>query len=223
MKIYNKKQTYIKQSKRYTKQLYREPPVASGVLLCHSRSIPCFCHSQGIEACSAVAWQQGGAWVDGRGLTARATFSVCLCERWRVNKLGSVCSNLYLYFLPQILGALDLVDTTALRKFVLSTQDPITGGLAKYPNSNPDGLHTYLGISGLALLSKDNLKPVDPALNISQQALSHLHQLHKNISKNNSSSVTFWWKPLLLAPFLLLVSCCLSVGPISHRSKPDPS
>ena len=90
---------------------------------------------------------------------------------------------IYIKISVQILGALDLLDIGALRQFVLSTQDPITGGLAKYPNAHPDGLHTYLGISGLSLLRKDNLKPVDPALNISQQALSHLHQLHKNISK----------------------------------------
>ncbi|XP_045136717.1 geranylgeranyl transferase type-1 subunit beta-like isoform X2 [Portunus trituberculatus] len=102
----------------------------------------------------------------------------------RPNKPPDTCYAFWIGATLQILGALDYLDTTALRQFVLSTQDPITGGLAKYPNSNPDGLHTYLGISGLSLLRKDDLKPVDPALNISQQALSHLHQLHKNISKN---------------------------------------
>lgn len=105
----------------------------------------------------------------------------------RPNKPPDTCYTFWVGATLKILGALELLDTTALRQFVLSTQDPITGGLAKYPNANPDGLHTYLGISGLSLLRKDNLKPVDPALNISQQALSHLHQLHKNISKNSSS------------------------------------
>lgn len=72
-----------------------------------------------------------------------------------------------------------MVDVEALRQFVLSTQDPITGGLAKYPDSHPDGLHTYLGMAGLALLARDSLRPIDPALNISQRALHHLHSLHR--------------------------------------------
>jgi prenyltransferase beta subunit len=42
-----------------------------------------------------------------------------------------------------------------------------------------DPMHTYLGLSGLALNSMNNaLLAVNPALNISERAVKHLKQLH---------------------------------------------
>ena len=83
----------------------------------------------------------------------------------------------------QLLGSLEHLDLESLRQFVLSTQDPIIGGLAKYYDTAPDGLHTYLGLSGLAILGLDEeLRSVDPALNISCRALEHLRCLHKEWS-----------------------------------------
>ena len=64
--------------------------------------------------------------------------------------------------------------------FVLSTQDGITGGLAKHPDIPPDPLHTYLGLSGLALESFLDLRPVDPQLNVTKRARSYLDHLHKS-------------------------------------------
>ncbi|KAG7156320.1 geranylgeranyl transferase type-1 subunit beta-like [Homarus americanus] len=106
----------------------------------------------------------------------------------RPNKPPDTCYTFWIGASLKLLGGLDFLNLEALRQFVLSTQDPITGGLAKYPDSHPDGLHTYLGISGLALLGRDCLKPVDPALNISERALKHLHSLHKSSTQNSKST-----------------------------------
>ena len=67
--------------------------------------------------------------------------------------------------------------------FVLSTQDGITGGLAKWPEISPDPLHTYLGLAGLALAPYAGLRPVDPQLNITKRARAFVDNLH-NLSWN---------------------------------------
>ena len=63
--------------------------------------------------------------------------------------------------------------------YVLSTQDSIVGGLAKWPGLTPDPIHTYLGLSGLALGNYPELRPVDPELNITKRARDFLEQLHQ--------------------------------------------
>lgn len=49
-------------------------------------------------------------------------------------------------------------------QFVLSTQDPIIGGMGKWPDSHPDPVHTHMGLSGLSLSNSLELSPVYPAL-----------------------------------------------------------
>ena len=66
--------------------------------------------------------------------------------------------------------------------YVLSTQDPITGGLAKWPDLTPDPLHSYLGLSGLGLGNYPELRPVDAELNITLRARQFLDQLHNKKS-----------------------------------------
>ncbi|XP_066977343.1 geranylgeranyl transferase type-1 subunit beta [Macrobrachium rosenbergii] len=105
----------------------------------------------------------------------------------RPNKRSDTCYTFWIGASLKLLGGIDFLDLEALRQFVLSTQDPITGGLAKYPNTHPDGLHTYLGISGLSLLKKDDLRLVDPALNISERAVKHLNLLHSTNCHNSVS------------------------------------
>ena len=41
--------------------------------------------------------------------------------------------------------------TLSSSRFVFSTQDPIVGGLAKWPDQTPDPLHTCLGLAGSSL------------------------------------------------------------------------
>lgn len=70
-------------------------------------------------------------------------------------------------------------------KFALNTQDPITGGFAKWPSSlsaSPDPLHTYLGLSGMALWPgfHPSLSPTNAALNITERAHQRLKEIHVN-------------------------------------------
>ncbi|KAK7481336.1 hypothetical protein BaRGS_00027416 [Batillaria attramentaria] len=92
----------------------------------------------------------------------------------RPNKPVDTCYSFWVGATLQLLGVLDLTNFLFSRSFVLSTQSPITGGLAKWPDSSPDPLHTYLGLSGLALMGEPGLAAMHSALNISQRAADHL-------------------------------------------------
>ncbi|XP_010774448.1 geranylgeranyl transferase type-1 subunit beta [Notothenia coriiceps] len=65
------------------------------------------------------------------------------------------------------------------RSFILSTQDRLVGGFAKWPDSHPDPLHAYLGLCGLSLIGEPSLRKVHPALNITQRAFEHVQQLQQ--------------------------------------------
>uniref|UniRef100_A0A674BDR3 Protein geranylgeranyltransferase type I, beta subunit n=1 Tax=Salmo trutta TaxID=8032 RepID=A0A674BDR3_SALTR len=65
------------------------------------------------------------------------------------------------------------------RNYILSTQDRLVGGFAKWPDSHPDPLHAYFGICGLSLIGEANLRRVHPALNVSQRAFEYLQHLHR--------------------------------------------
>ena len=92
----------------------------------------------------------------------------------RPNKPADSCYTFWVGAALKMLQVSDLVDSPALRDFVLSTQDPIIGGMGKYSSSKPDGLHTFLSISGLSLLGLDDeLLPVHPAINVTERAVRH--------------------------------------------------
>ena len=114
------------------------------------------------------------------------------CRKWlsfklsqsfhgRPNKVDDTC---YTWWVGSALKILDphekFVDDQIMHclDFILSTQDGITGGLAKLPDCPPDPLHTYLGLSGLALVPFSELRPVDPELNITKRARDFLRTLH---------------------------------------------
>jgi len=63
---------------------------------------------------------------------------------------------------------------------VLSTQDPVTGGLAKWTDTQTDPLHTYLGLSGLGILGEEGVQEVDPALNLSKRTKLWLEKLQQS-------------------------------------------
>ena len=80
-------------------------------------------------------------------------------------------------------------------QFVLSTQDAIIGGMAKWPDlTTPDPLHTYLGLSGMSLFLEPDqnvfgLRPVDAALNITKRAASHLTDIKTRFYSNNNTEL----------------------------------
>jgi len=96
----------------------------------------------------------------------------------RPNKPEDTCYSFWVGATLAILGRLDMTDTRASRKFVLSTQDPVIGGMAKWIDTNVDPLHTYMGLSGLSLQGEEGVAMVDPCLNISLRAKRWLESLH---------------------------------------------
>ena len=101
------------------------------------------------------------------------------CYTWWVGGALKLLNNEEAFVNSQILKCLD---------FIIQTQDGITGGLAKLPDCPPDPLHTYLGLSGLALVPFGELRPVDAELNITKRARNHLETL--NSKKTNGSTTT---------------------------------
>jgi len=97
----------------------------------------------------------------------------------RPNKPEDTCYSFWVGATLAILGKLDLTDTKASRQFVLSTQDPVIGGMAKWVDSGVDPLHTYMGLSGLSLQGEAGVAMVDPCLNISVRAKQWLESLHR--------------------------------------------
>lgn len=103
----------------------------------------------------------------------------------RPDKDDDTCYTFWIGATLNILNASDLVKWDSIFSFVLTTEDPLKGGFGKWPDSNSDLLHTYLGWSGLSLgdcqeLSSLNpgLQIIDPELNITQRAKKLLLNLH---------------------------------------------
>ncbi|XP_075238392.1 geranylgeranyl transferase type-1 subunit beta [Lycorma delicatula] len=98
----------------------------------------------------------------------------------RPNKPVDTCYSFWVGATLKLLDVFHLSEPTENRSYILSTQDSIVGGFAKWVDSIPDPLHTYLGLSGLSLLGEEGLLEVDPRLNISKRALKHLEQIHQS-------------------------------------------
>lgn len=58
--------------------------------------------------------------------------------------------------------------------FLLLCQMPRMGGIAKFPGEYPDLYHTYLALAALALGGDHGLRALDPAINLSKDALVSL-------------------------------------------------
>ena len=101
----------------------------------------------------------------------------------RPNKDDDTCYTFWIGAALKLLEKHDYVNAQIMSciDFVLSTQDPIAGGLAKWPELTPDPLHTYLGLAGLALVPHSDLEQVDPELNITVRSRKYLQILHKKL------------------------------------------
>ena len=103
----------------------------------------------------------------------------CAGFQGRPNKPEDTCYSFWVGATLALLGRLGHISPEASRQFVLGTQDPVTGGLAKWPDTQCDPLHTYLGLSGLAIAGEEGLSPMEPALNITVRAATRLAQLQE--------------------------------------------
>ncbi|XP_024944464.1 geranylgeranyl transferase type-1 subunit beta [Cephus cinctus] len=99
----------------------------------------------------------------------------------RPGKPADTCYSFWIGATLQLLGVSHLSDPECNRKFVLTTQNTLIGGFAKFEISqaDTDPLHTYLGLSGLSLLGEADLQAMNAALNISQRAYNRLQDIHK--------------------------------------------
>ncbi|XP_060658834.1 geranylgeranyl transferase type-1 subunit beta [Drosophila nasuta] len=106
----------------------------------------------------------------------------------RPNKPVDTCYSFWIGASLRILNGFELTDYAANREYILSTQDKLIGGFAKWPQSSPDPFHTYLGLCGLAFTGEPGLNAVMPSLNFSMAAHAHLKQLHEHWRANNGLS-----------------------------------
>ncbi|XP_051980910.1 geranylgeranyl transferase type-1 subunit beta [Xyrauchen texanus] len=96
----------------------------------------------------------------------------------RPNKPVDTCYSFWVGATLELLDVFQYSNFDKNRNYILSTQDRLVGGFAKWPDSHPDPLHTYFGICGLSLIGEPDLRKVHPALNISDRAFDFLQRLH---------------------------------------------
>ncbi|KRG03379.1 geranylgeranyl transferase type-1 subunit beta [Drosophila mojavensis] len=104
----------------------------------------------------------------------------------RPNKPVDTCYSFWIGAALCILNSFELTDYAQNREYIMSTQNNLIGGFAKWPKSTPDPFHTYLGLCGLAFIGEPGLNAVMPSLNISMAAYKHLNQLHERWQANNN-------------------------------------
>jgi len=109
----------------------------------------------------------------------------------RPDKDDDTCYTFWIGGALKLLGASGCVDWNHILEFVLSTHCPETGGFGKWPDTNSDPVHTYLGWAGLSLGIdgcpamagvQPHIQPVDPALNITIRAKEHLESIQQQHS-----------------------------------------
>uniref|UniRef100_A0A8C3Y719 Geranylgeranyl transferase type-1 subunit beta n=1 Tax=Catharus ustulatus TaxID=91951 RepID=A0A8C3Y719_CATUS len=97
----------------------------------------------------------------------------------RPNKPVDTCYSFWVGATLKLLNIFQYTNFEKNRNYILSTQDRLVGGFAKWPDSHPDALHAYFGICGLSLIGESGICKVHPALNVSTRASERLHHLHQ--------------------------------------------
>ncbi|XP_056148047.1 geranylgeranyl transferase type-1 subunit beta [Lampris incognitus] len=97
----------------------------------------------------------------------------------RPNKPVDTCYSFWVGATLELLDVFQYTNYEKNRNYILSTQDRLVGGFAKWPDSHPDPLHAYFGLCSLSLLGEPSLRKVHPALNVTQRAFQYLQQLHQ--------------------------------------------
>lgn len=96
----------------------------------------------------------------------------------RVNKPWDTC---YSFWIGSTLKILDVLQYTSYKEnidYVFETYHDIIGGFSKWPNCNPDPLHTFMGLCGLSLVDYPNLQSIHSALVITDKTHDYLKSLH---------------------------------------------
>lgn len=96
----------------------------------------------------------------------------------RPNKDQDTCYSFWVGATLAMLGK-QYAGRTENIEWILSNQNPLTGGIGKCDNDLCDPLHTFMGLAGLSLVSYDKLMPIIPELTMTKEALNHLRRLHE--------------------------------------------
>ncbi|KAM7285872.1 geranylgeranyl transferase type-1 subunit beta [Ixodes scapularis] len=157
----------------------------------------CYCYDGGIAPYPGLESHGGSTFCAVASLSLMGKLESTLSERqlnrlsrWclfrqqsgfqgRPNKPIDTCYSFWVGAALELLGAFKFVESGRNLEFLDSTQDQFVGGFSKWPDSDPDPMHTYMGIAGMSLMGVEDLLPLHPALNLSQRAHGHLQQLHK--------------------------------------------
>ncbi|EXJ65219.1 hypothetical protein A1O7_01560 [Cladophialophora yegresii CBS 114405] len=95
----------------------------------------------------------------------------------RCGKMADTCYCFWNVGALAILRQHHLVDSEAMRRYLLGKVTHIIGGFAKGPGELPDLLHSYLGLATLAIYKEPGLKAFDPTFCMSVEAVERLNNL----------------------------------------------
>ncbi|EHB15403.1 Geranylgeranyl transferase type-1 subunit beta [Heterocephalus glaber] len=104
----------------------------------------------------------------------------------RPNKPVDTCYSFWVGATLKLLKIFQYTNFEKNRNYILSTQDRLVGGFAKWPDSHPDALHAYFGICGLSLMEESGICKVHPALNVSTRTSERLRDLHQSWETKDS-------------------------------------
>ncbi|XP_059549831.1 geranylgeranyl transferase type-1 subunit beta isoform X2 [Myotis daubentonii] len=104
----------------------------------------------------------------------------------RPNKPVDTCYSFWVGATLKLLKIFQYTNFEKNRNYILSTQDRLVGGFAKWPDSHPDALHAYFGICGLSLMEESGICTVHPALNVSTRTSERLRDLHQSWENKDS-------------------------------------
>uniref|UniRef100_G1TK87 Geranylgeranyl transferase type-1 subunit beta n=2 Tax=Oryctolagus cuniculus TaxID=9986 RepID=G1TK87_RABIT len=105
----------------------------------------------------------------------------------RPNKPVDTCYSFWVGATLKLLKIFQYTNFEKNRNYILSTQDRLVGGFAKWPDSHPDALHAYFGICGLSLMEESGICKVHPALNVSTRTSQRLQALHQSWKSQDST------------------------------------
>lgn len=106
----------------------------------------------------------------------------------RINKDDDTCYAFWIGSSLEMLDAYKYIAKEPLLQFLETTHTPY-GGFGKCENSFPDMMHSYLGLSGLAIAGEPTLRSLFVPLGISNQV--HDAGVAKGLMKNISQGTSF--------------------------------
>uniref|UniRef100_A0A8D8YD48 Geranylgeranyl transferase type-2 subunit beta n=1 Tax=Cacopsylla melanoneura TaxID=428564 RepID=A0A8D8YD48_9HEMI len=95
----------------------------------------------------------------------------------RPEKLPDVCYSWWVLATLHMLGRGAWINSAALRRFILASQDPESGGISDRPLDIPDPFHTLFGVAALTMLDPPTpgILPIDPTYCMPRYVIERLN------------------------------------------------